>query len=70
MKNVKEILAGKKGKMNVTHSDANDHRHYHGHNGNTLKGTLYQCPMRCEGDKTYKEPGNCPVCNMHLAPIK
>ena len=30
--------------------------------------TLYQCPMNCEGDKMYKEPGNCPVCNMKLVP--
>jgi Cu2+-exporting ATPase len=22
--------------------------------------------MRCEGDKTYEEPGDCPVCGMHL----
>ncbi len=26
------------------------------------------CPMRCEGEKLYDEPGNCPVCNMHLVP--
>lgn len=26
----------------------------------------YYCPMRCEGDKTYDKPGNCPVCGMHL----
>jgi len=26
----------------------------------------YYCPMRCEGDKTYDEPGDCPVCRMHL----
>jgi len=30
---------------------------------------VYQCPMKCEGDKTYDEPGSCPVCNMHLAPL-
>jgi hypothetical protein len=30
--------------------------------------TLYQCPMKCEGNKMYKEPGNCPVCNMKLVP--
>jgi len=29
----------------------------------------YQCPMRCEGDKLYNAPGNCPVCNMHLVPM-
>ncbi len=27
---------------------------------------IYDCPMRCEGDKTYDKPGNCPVCGMHL----
>lgn len=31
--------------------------------------TLYQCPMKCENDKMYKEPGNCPVCNMKLVPV-
>jgi len=30
---------------------------------------VYQCPMKCEGDKTYNVPGNCPVCNMHLVPV-
>jgi Cu+-exporting ATPase len=29
----------------------------------------YFCPMKCEGDKVYDEPGNCPVCNMHLVPV-
>lgn len=29
------------------------------------KGIFY-CPMHCEGDKTYTEPGDCPVCGMHL----
>jgi Cu2+-exporting ATPase len=28
-------------------------------------GTYY-CPMHCEGDKVYDEPGDCPVCGMHL----
>lgn len=26
----------------------------------------YYCPMHCEGDKTYDQPGNCPVCGMDL----
>lgn len=26
----------------------------------------YICPMRCEGEKTYPQPGNCPVCKMKL----
>ncbi|PQJ74804.1 heavy metal translocating P-type ATPase [Polaribacter gangjinensis] len=28
-------------------------------------GTFY-CPMHCEGDKTYDEPGDCPVCGVDL----
>ncbi|MGM0392211.1 MAG: heavy metal translocating P-type ATPase [Bacteroidota bacterium] len=31
----------------------------------TGTGTFY-CPMHCEGDKTYDEPGDCPVCGMDL----
>lgn len=27
---------------------------------------VYYCPMQCEGDKTYDEPGDCPVCGMDL----
>jgi len=33
------------------------------------KSTGYQCPMHCEGDKVYDQPGNCPVCNMKLVPL-
>src|SRR4030042_4309211 len=29
----------------------------------------YFCPMKCENDKVYYQPGNCPVCNMHLVPV-
>lgn len=31
---------------------------------------LYQCPMKCEGEKTYSEKGSCPICNMDLKPIE
>jgi len=44
------------------------HQHHEGNSVDSGKG--YQCPMKCEGDKTYAAPGNCPVCNMHLAPVK
>ena len=30
----------------------------------------YQCPMKCEGDKTYHKNGKCPVCNMQMKPVK
>lgn len=35
-----------------------------------MPGTKYQCPMKCEGEKTYEQPGNCPVCNMKLKPVE
>ena len=28
--------------------------------------TIYQCPMKCEGDKTYAKAGKCPQCGMNL----
>ena len=40
------------------------HNHEHNH-GDKGKGVFY-CSMGCEGDKTYNEPGNCPVCGMDL----
>lgn len=33
------------------------------------KGTgtgVFYCPMHCEGEKTYTEPGSCPICGMDL----
>ena len=30
----------------------------------------YQCPMKCEGEKTYDKPGQCPVCNMDLQKVE
>jgi len=32
-------------------------------------GKAYQCSMKCEGEKTYNSPGNCPECNMKLVKI-
>ena len=31
-------------------------------------GSTFYCPMHCEGEKTYAEPGSCPVCGMDLVP--
>ncbi len=30
----------------------------------------YQCPMKCEGDKTYDKPGKCPKCGMDLKEVE
>ena len=61
MKTLKELFTGEK-KKEITESG--------GHNKDTrLVGgpkTQFECPMKCEGDKTYDTPGNCPVCNMNL----
>lgn len=27
---------------------------------------VYACPMKCEGEKTYPQAGQCPVCGMDL----
>lgn len=27
---------------------------------------VYYCPMKCEGEKTYDQPGKCPKCSMDL----
>jgi len=29
----------------------------------------YQCPMKCEGEKTFNEPASCSVCKMDLKPV-
>lgn len=31
---------------------------------------MYQCPMQCQGDKTYAEAGSCPICKMDLKAIE
>lgn len=31
-----------------------------------VKEVVYFCPMKCEGEKTYDKPGNCPKCGMAL----
>ncbi len=36
----------------------------------TNNAKQYYCPMKCEGEKTYNKPGDCPVCNMHLVPAE
>lgn len=36
-----------------------------------IASAAYQCPMKCEGDKTYADKDTkCPVCNMALVEVK
>ncbi len=36
----------------------------------TEKAKHYDCPMKCEGDKTYDKPRGCPICGMDLTEVK
>jgi len=51
---------------NHHHEHPHQNRHRHGDMTPSAGVNEYYCPMYCEGEKTYKEPGDCPVCGMHL----
>jgi heavy metal translocating P-type ATPase len=53
----------------MKHKYKKDH-HDPDYESNTADKVKYYCPMRCEGDKTYSKPGNCPKCGMHLVSEK
>ena len=36
----------------------------------SMAAMQYQCPMKCEGEKTYAKNGKCPVCNMQMKAVK
>ncbi len=36
----------------------------------TSKKEEYQCPMKCEGKKTYDKKGKCPASTMDLKLVK
>jgi hypothetical protein len=37
---------------------------------NKTAAVKYQCPMKCEGEKTYDAAGKCPQCQMDLKEVK
>jgi len=52
---------GKEDRCSCSHQDQSEEQNVNG------QGTgKYYCPMQCEGDKMYEEPGDCPVCGMDL----
>lgn len=55
-------------RMGQRPSESGRHHHQSDEGFPTFEVTSYQCPMKCEGDKVYNTPGNCPVCNMRLIP--
>lgn len=38
--------------------------------GSSEAKTVYQCPMKCEGEKTYDSAGKCPLCQMDMEKVK
>jgi|APDOM4702015159_1054818.scaffolds.fasta_scaffold09711_2 hypothetical protein len=40
------------------------------HSEHGKKSLVYQCPQKCEENKTFNHPGYCPVCNMKLVLVK
>ena len=56
-------------KKHTQHHHMEQH-HEHSHETPSKENGKYYCPMHCEGDKTYEQPGDCPVCNMHLVPVE
>ena len=57
---------GNKTEKQETHSCCCGNAHQQHELSSSHPKTVYQCPMKCENDKTYNAPGRCPVCNMHL----
>lgn len=47
------------------HDESDGHDH-----GYETAMNAYQCPMKCEEDKTYAEEGSCPVCKMDLKKVE
>lgn len=41
-----------------------------GSTGTEIAAVKYQCPMKCEGEKTYDKPGKCPQCQMDMKEVK
>jgi Cu2+-exporting ATPase len=71
MTKLNEVFDGsdQKNERQETHSCCCGGGHQNHHLSNPEVKSVYQCPMKCEDDKTYSVPGNCPVCNMHLVPV-
>jgi Cu2+-exporting ATPase len=62
------VIRQKSGKEYNRHANHQHEKHHDDHSSKPHSHEIgkYYCPMRCEGDKTYEEPGDCPECGMHL----
>lgn len=57
----KDIEKTEVGEQNTDAMEADSHDH-----SEDMAAAVYQCPMKCEGEKTYAEEGTCPECKMKL----
>lgn len=53
--------------VSCSNSEHHNEEHMEHHDGDHA---MHQCPMKCEGDKMYDEPGKCPKCGMDLEAVK
>lgn len=60
-----EELQAEKSPSSCSHCESHSHDTAT-HDQPEIKEGQYYCPMYCEGDKTYDEPGDCPKCGMEL----
>lgn len=54
----------------LTFASCNNSQKSEPQTNNSQTAGLYQCPMKCEGEKMYDKPGQCPVCNMDLEKVE
>lgn len=40
-----------------------------GNEHNAESKVMYQCPMKCQGEEVYDEPGICPDSKMQMIPV-
>ena len=73
LKRLQELLEGSEYSIAMTHDAEAETKHNEKKEEArkaiaSQEGTIWYCPMMCEGDKTYDEFGDCPVCGMDLVP--
>lgn len=56
----------------ISTASAQDHKDHTGHDHAKMEKAeeAYACSMKCEGDKTYSKPGECPKCGMTLTKVE
>ncbi len=68
LEKLQKALEDDGGRYGISMKGAN-HIHHQKKTPQSTKGNgtgTYYCPMHCEGEKTYDQPGDCPVCGMDL----